>query len=79
LGRRLEVGEVVHHINGKRYDNSPGNLCVMSSYNHDRYHAWFDWVHKNYGVYPRRDTQLKKLRESFNGRILSDFQRGWFS
>lgn len=73
LGRRLLPGEVVHHINGKRADNRPSNLCVMSSRDHDRYHEWYDWIYKNYGNYPRRETQLKKLRESFNGIILEEF------
>jgi hypothetical protein len=78
LGRKLLPGEVVHHINGKKYDNRPKNLCVMSSRDHERYHAWYDWIHATYGVYPRRETQLKKLREAFKGRILSDFTNTWF-
>ena len=75
LGRRLQHWEVVHHINGRRDDNRPSNLCVMSRRNHDRYHAWYDWIRKNYGKYPRRATQLKKLRGEFNGEILSEVKR----
>ncbi len=75
LGRRLEHWEVVHHINGRRDDNRPSNLCVMSRRNHDRYHAWYDWIRNNYGKYPRRATQLKKLREDFYGEILAEAKR----
>jgi hypothetical protein len=72
IGRRLESWEVVHHINGLRHDNRPSNLCVMDRRDHDRYHAWYDWIKKTYGRYPRRETQLRKLRESFNGTLLDD-------
>ncbi len=72
LGRRLEAWEVVHHINGRRNDNRTSNLCVMARQDHDRYHKWYDWVHETYGKYPRRATQLQKLRETFNGKLLDD-------
>lgn len=75
LGRKLKSWEVVHHINGKRNDNRPSNLCVMDSHEHDRYHKWYDWIYKTYGRYPRRETQLKKLRGTFRGTILIDSNR----
>ncbi len=73
LGRSMETWEVVHHINGRRNDNRPSNLCVMAR--HDRYHKWYDWVYATHGKYPRRTTQLRKLREIFKGQLLADHER----
>ena len=72
LGRRLEDYEVVHHINGRRDDNRPQNLCVMHETDHESYHAWYNWIRQTYNVFPRRETQLRKLREDFEGILLSD-------
>ena len=73
LQRRLQRWEVVHHINGRRSDNRPENLCVMDHRDHDRYHEWYDWIFKTYGTYPRRETQLRKLRGEFKGKLLGEF------
>jgi hypothetical protein len=73
LGRRLETWEVVHHINGRRSDNRPQNLCVMNNRKHELYHEWYDWVRENYKKHPRRVTQLRKLRDDFNGTLLGDY------
>lgn len=34
LGRRLEKGEIVHHLNGDKIDNRPENLVVMTASTH---------------------------------------------
>ena len=39
LGRSLNKGEVVHHINGDKLDNRLVNLKVMSRGDHIRLHA----------------------------------------
>ena len=75
LGRSLYREEVVHHINGRRRDNRVSNLCVMLDRDHDAYHRWYNNIFSRFGKYPRRETQLRKLREDFGGLLLEDIVR----
>jgi hypothetical protein len=72
MGRALTEFEVVHHINGRPSDNREENLCLMSERNHLAFHDWYDWIVEEFGNYPKLDTQKRKLREDFNGLILSE-------
>lgn len=73
LDRPLASEEVVHHINGKRDDNNVSNLCVMSHYNHVRFHEYLDWVKKKYKRYPSREKQLQRLQNEYHGILLEHY------
>ena len=39
VGRKIQKGEVVHHLDGNKKNNNPDNLQVMSASSHARMHA----------------------------------------
>lgn len=71
LRRRLRASEVVHHINGDRYDNRVSNLCVMSRDKHEHFHAWLKWKKEKYGYYPPQSIQRKALASEYEGVLLA--------
>ena len=44
IGRYLTENEVVHHINGRKWDNKPENLAVMTKSEHSKLH----WMIRRY-------------------------------
>ena len=52
-GKKLTSNEVVHHVNGDRFDNRPENLVVVSRAEHRRLHSGTKW---------KRWTPAEKLR-----------------
>lgn len=40
LGRRLLEGEVVHHLDFNRSNNSPDNLLILQNPQHTKLHGW---------------------------------------
>jgi hypothetical protein len=47
IGRKLRQGEIVHHINRNKLDNSPENLEVFANQEeHEEHHKKTDWLFK---------------------------------
>lgn len=57
LGRRLQVGEIAHHINGIKTDNRPENLEIVKS-------------RKHHGVRHRQRDKGLRLPDQLNRTIL---------
>jgi hypothetical protein len=70
LGRTLDVGEVIHHINGGRADNRIANLCVLPEENHENFHAWLQWKKETNGRYPSIKHQRSVLEDRYSGILL---------
>ena len=51
LGRKLQDGEVIHHLDCNRQNNRLSNLLLLSRAMHAKLHAWIDggsYIHDSY-------------------------------
>ncbi len=75
LSRELYPNEVVHHINGRRQDNSIQNLCVMDREKHEHFHSWLSWKKAKLKKYPSLSEQKCTLVEEYSGILLTNPNR----
>jgi len=62
IGRKLNIGEIAHHINGIRDDNREENLLVMTEHEHKHYHTSGE---KNVSSKLTRET-VRKIRALYH-------------
>ena len=77
LGRQLEPGEIVHHIDGNRHNNDPSNLMVMTQGEHLREHLLngdgrFEWQSQRLTI-----NELANLMQLPRRVIYARMQAGW--
>jgi hypothetical protein len=74
LGRKLALGEVVHHIDGIKTNNRESNLCVLDNDTHNRFHVWLKWMRDKYKRYPSKKYQRAVLQRRYNGILLVTYE-----
>ena len=63
LNRILRMEEVVHHLNGKKSDNRPENLRVMTKSEHAKEHGGETWTGRKH-----RQESIERIRSASTGR-----------
>ena len=63
-GRKLKRNEVVHHLNGDKFDNSPDNLVIMTRRDHSMLHQ----IGRHYGDSTRQKVSRNSTSQWANNR-----------
>ncbi len=70
LRRPIRANHVVHHINGNPADNRIENLCIMTRWDHNEWHADLRKLVRQQGFYPPINDQMVKLCCDYGAAIL---------
>jgi hypothetical protein len=76
IGRYLNKGEVVHHINKIKNDNRPDNLMVLTNSSHSKAHGILKKINENRDRYGEKNPFWGKHHNDETKRAISAARAG---